>query len=417
MNNGSTYYSNEIPTTTTTIHPDSYDYTMDEENALLADDNDRLLLNLRYYARHFLPVFCVVGIVGNCMALILIRTNYWLRRLTSNIYLCTLSVCSCLFLGSVLITWIDSTFGFPLYSNSESGCKTLTFLAHSCDLVCVWMICWTSCDRAIVLYRPGIRRRVCSKKFARQLEAGTVMFSTILYAWCIIFAGLEHSPDGSTYCGLNRNINIFGYDLRDLHIFFSLLDTILCTIVPSLLIMVVNSLSIYRYRQCMKIYASGVLRVRFLRMPETQDQKLTEETTTAKKLLLSQQAQTTNQMSANSNRSTPGTKLRSSDLTLSRSLLIVTSTFVLLNMPNYAFRLYEAIFKVEQTQWWQFLFFMTYIFYYFHHATLFYVYVFWSPQMKKQLVPTALKLLECYCFKTVPEFGHHSQVSMQAYRR
>uniref|UniRef100_A0A914PII7 Uncharacterized protein n=1 Tax=Panagrolaimus davidi TaxID=227884 RepID=A0A914PII7_9BILA len=99
--------------------------------------------------------------------------------------------------------------------------------------------------------------------------------------------------------------------------------------------MVVNSLSIYRYRQCMKIYASGVLRVRFLRMPETQDQKLTEETTTAKKLLLSQQSQTTNQMSANSNRSTPGTKLRSSDLTLSRSLLIVTSTFVLLNMPNY----------------------------------------------------------------------------------
>jgi len=28
-------------------------------------------------------------------------------------------------------------------------------------------------------------------------------------------------------------------------------------------------------------------------------------------------------------------------------------------------------------------------------------------------MPTALKLLECYCFKTVPEFGHHSQLSMQ----
>ena len=255
--------------------------------------------------------------------------------MTSNIYLCTLSICSCLFLGSVLITWIDSTFGFPLYSNSESGCKTLTFLAHSCDLVCVWMICWTSCDRAIVLYRPGIRRRVCSKKFARQLVAGTVMFSTILYAWCIVFAGLEYSPDGSTYCGLNTNIEFMGYDLRELHIFFSLLDTILCTIVPSFLIVIVNSLSLYRYRQCMKIYASGVLRVRFLRIPENQEQKLTEETTTAKKLLLSQQSQTTNQMSSNSSRPTHGTKLRSSDLTLSRSLLIVTSTFVMLNMPNY----------------------------------------------------------------------------------
>jgi len=34
---------------------------------------DRLFLELRYYARHFIPIFCVVGIVGNCMALLLIR--------------------------------------------------------------------------------------------------------------------------------------------------------------------------------------------------------------------------------------------------------------------------------------------------------------------------------------------------------
>ncbi|KAE9554621.1 hypothetical protein FO519_002181 [Halicephalobus sp. NKZ332] len=414
MNNGSSIASSSSSgNPETPVYPENYDY--DPEDTFLGI-NDMLLLNLRYYARHFLPIFCVVGIVGNCMALILIRTNYWLRRLTSNIYLCTLSVCSCLFLGSVLITWIDSTFGFPLYSNSESGCKTLTFLAHSCDLVCVWMICWTSCDRAIVLYRPGIRRRVCSKKFARQLVMGTVMFSTILYAWCIVFAGLEYAPDGSSYCGLNKNIEFIGYNLRELHTFFLLLDTILCTIVPSFLIVIVNSLSLYRYRQCMKIYASGVLRVRFLRIPENQENKLMEETTTAKKFLLSQQSQTTNQTSSNTSRPTQGTKLRSSDLTLSRSLLIVTSTFVLLNMPNYGFRLYEAVFNVGESHWWQFLLFMTYILYYFHHATLFYVYVFWSPQMKKQLMPTALKLLECYCFKTVPEFGH-SQVSMQAYRR
>nr|CAD2203033.1 unnamed protein product [Meloidogyne enterolobii] len=108
-----------------------------------------------------------------------------------------------------------------------------------------------------------------------------------------------------------------------------------------------------------------------------------------------------------------GGKLKSSDLTLSRSLLIVTSTFVLLNVPNYAFRLYDALFNVEQTHLWLLLYFITFLLYYLHHAVLFYMYIFWSPQMKKQLMPTALKLLECYCFKTVPEFGHHSQLSMQ----
>jgi hypothetical protein len=182
-------------------------------------------------------------------------------------------------------------------------------------------------------------------------------------------------------------------------------------------IMLVNSLSIYRYRQCMKIYASGMLRVRFLRVPETECLKHTEETTTAKKLLLSPQSQTTNQPSAVSTRSTRSGKLKSSDLTLSRSLLIVTSTFVLLNVPNYVFRLYESVFDIQSTQLFQFLLFISFLLYYLHHAVLFYMYIFWSPQLKKQLWPSLLRLVECYCCKNVPEFGHHSQVSMNAVRR
>jgi len=100
--------------------------------------------------------------------------------------------------------------------------------------------------------------------------------------------------------------------------------------------MVVNSLSIYRYRQCMKVYSSGVLRVRFLRVPDQPDNepKNTEETSTAKKLLFSsttaaQPTQTAFTMpgatgATGATRGPNGGKLKSSDLTLSRSLLIVT---------------------------------------------------------------------------------------------
>ncbi|KHJ88204.1 hypothetical protein OESDEN_12005 [Oesophagostomum dentatum] len=107
----------------------------------------------------------------------------------------------------------------------------------------------------------------------------------------------------------------------------------------------------------MRIYSSGVLRVRFDR--SSNGNPIPYEETTAKKLLLSQ-THTNTHMSTQSNRSACG-KLRSSDLQLSRTLLIVT-----------------------------------------------------SPQMKKQLKPTAIRLLECYCFKTVPEFGHRS-TSLQAF--
>ncbi|MFH4978553.1 hypothetical protein AB6A40_005262 [Gnathostoma spinigerum] len=375
-----------------------------------------VLLTLRYYARHIIPCFCMVGIIGNCMALTLIRTNYWLKRLTSNIYLCTLSLCSCLFLITVLMSWMDSALEIPLYSGSEVGCRFLTFFAHMSDFNCVWMISWVSCDRAIVLFRPGIRKTVCSKRFARNTVIVTVLGSCVLYSWCLILAGLEED-NGTWFCGLTSNSSIVSQqDLQRTHQLFTFFDTLICTVVPSLLITVVNSLSVYRYRQCMKIYQSGVLRVRFLRVAENAENEnvnlLANDTTNAKKLLLSQQSQTTAHYSTQSNRSANGGKLRSSDLQLSRSLLIVTSTFVFLTFPNCAFRVYDSIFDPRSVLF-QLYFFATFLLSYLHHAVLFYMYIFWSPQMKKQLKPTALKLLECYCFKTVPEFGHSSSL----YRR
>lgn len=45
------------------IFNETYDYFLGRE----------ILLTLRYYARHVIPCFCIIGILGNCMALILIR--------------------------------------------------------------------------------------------------------------------------------------------------------------------------------------------------------------------------------------------------------------------------------------------------------------------------------------------------------
>ncbi len=100
--------------------------------------------------------------------------------------------------------------------------------------------------------------------------------------------------------------------------------------------------------------------------------------------------------------------LRPADLKLTRIILIITTAFLCLNLPSYILRTYVAfgdgvIFSYDIDT---FIEFLAYNVYYLHFAILFYLYIFWSPQMKKELRPTALKLLECYCLKTVPDFGH-----------
>lgn len=372
---------------------------------------------IRTNLRHLLPIFCFIGILGNSMALILIRTNFWLRRLTSNIYLCTLSVSSCFFLLTVIISWADTYMGLPLYSESELGCKFFSFLAHFSDFICVWMISLISCDRMIVLYRPRIRKWVCTKKFSRNMTIGFVLSSVVLYSWLFLLAGLQiyRLKDGTenTFCGLSQDVNLFGFQVDQHYFMFTLMDTALCTLLPAILIIIVNSFSTYRYRQCMKIYSSGVLRVRFVRAPTTQQQQqqlnndtIQFEETTVKKYLLSTD-NTHSNLPTSSTQSRNCGKLRSSDLQLSRTLIIVTSTFVLLNVPSYAMRILQSIIS-SAGPLFNFVYYVTLLIYYLHHAVLFYMYIFWSPQMKKQLKPTAMRLLECYCLKTVPDFGHRS---------
>ncbi|PAV66814.1 hypothetical protein WR25_10529 [Diploscapter pachys] len=249
----------------------------------------------------------------------------------------------------------------------------------------------------------------------RDFMQATVILSAVLYSWVFIFAGLEYENERS-FCGLSQNASFFGCNVSDKYFVFTLVDTAICTLIPAILIIIVNSFSTYRYRQCMKIYSSGVLRVRFLRGPPTDEQtRYVSEETTAKKLLLSTSNHTNTQHSTQSHRSTAncGSKLRSSDLQLSRTLLIVTSTFVLLTVPSYCMRIIQYLFS-PSSHLFHLIHYLTYLIYYWHHSVLFYMYIFWSPQMKKQLKPTAMRLLECYCFKTVPEFGHRS-TSMQEF--
>ena len=92
-----------------------------------------------------------------------------------------------------------------------------------------------------------------------------------------------------------------------------------------------------------------------------------------------------------------------------KSLAVISSVFVILNLPMYLCRLLFSGKDDEVMPSWKIILqTVCFILYYAHHAILFYVYIFNSPAMRKELIPTALKLLECYCLKNVPDFGHES---------
>ncbi|CAI5453685.1 unnamed protein product [Caenorhabditis angaria] len=199
-------------------------------------------------------------------------------------------------------------------------------------------------------------------------------------------------------------------DYVGLYQFMTILETFVCMAMPSIIIIVSNVLVVLKLNQHLRRNPGSPV-VSF----NTADVVLTTQTTVPVSHSLSKsytRVSTRNSIDIDkpttASASTNMIKkkgIRYTDIQLTRSLLIVTSAFILLNLPNYVYRISNVLLGVsDQRPLMQQISLLAHVFLYTHHAFLFYLYIFYSPQMKRRLKPTAMKLLECYCFKP-PDSG------------
>ncbi|VDK30915.1 unnamed protein product [Gongylonema pulchrum] len=76
---------------------------------LLAEevDNDESIATLAEIYYVYMLMCIVIGLTGNSMVWVLIRSNRILRKIPSNIYLLTLAVMSSVFLISLFTFWLE----------------------------------------------------------------------------------------------------------------------------------------------------------------------------------------------------------------------------------------------------------------------------------------------------------------------
>ncbi|VDN07736.1 unnamed protein product [Thelazia callipaeda] len=179
----------------------------------------------------------------------------------------------------------------------------------------------------------------------------------------------------------------------------NMVETIFCVGLPSCIILLSNLFVIIRLRSYLKQIPSSPT-VSF----NTASLVVHSESAPVKSCKKTSLARLAQSLSINDKpiRKRQHKSLRYADLRLTRSLLVVTWIFVALNLPNYAYRMVIQFTSLDlQTPAMRRISLLVHTLLYTHHAFLFYFYIFNSPQMKKRLLPTALKLLECYCFKTL----------------
>lgn len=386
-----------------------------EDYIHMADASDPVLTitNLMYYI--YVPLCCVVGLTGNCMVWVLIRSNRILKKLPSNVYLLTMATSSSIFLISLFIFWLELISQTALYSHSTFACKLVTFVAHWCDFCSVWLIVLVGFERLVLLYRAKRATTVSKAK----LHVTTLLIAAFVFnSWILVVAKSSRNPvTNATDCDIYPE-----YEM--LYTVFNAVETVCCIAVPSVVIIISNVFVVCKLHTHMKRIPPSPT-VSF-KTGDFESASAGTPSHTLKSMVVTKGSVVGRSEGRFSTISTKGTVavspssagkhkrrrrsgLRFTDLQLTRSLLVVTSVFICLNLPNYIFRMTTSLLGANDhnpSQTNQLLSIAVHTLLYTHHAILFYLYIFYSPQMKKRLAPTAAKLLECYCFKNVPDFGH-----------
>lgn len=252
----------------------------------------------------FVPVIIVFGIVGNILSLVIFSTPR-LNVLSSSVYLSALAVADTGFLVGVLFSWL-SNLGLPLY-HYQGFCQTFVYLTFVCSFLSAWYIVAFSAERLVVVLFPLRRATLCTPARAKIVVISLAILAAVMYNFAFWTTSVQ-DVFGERLC---MQITRF----TPMLMVISKVDTIVTLVLPFTAIACINGRIICISTRLGNVGANN--------------------------------ESCNNQPSGGSGESlTVHSRRRTNQAKITRMLLVVSTAFLILNLPFHSIRLYPVIYQL-----------------------------------------------------------------------
>ncbi|KAL8580425.1 hypothetical protein ACOMHN_054339 [Nucella lapillus] len=193
------------------------------------------------------PVLLVLGCFGNVMTIVVMRG---MRASEStaclSVYFTALAV-SDLFVicNTMAVHWLKMAFNIPLTYFHDISCSGAIFVTHVTFLTSAWFLVVLTCQRLIAVLLPHRVGVLCTVRTGQIITAIIVIIACVLN---VHFFFHYHVDTEHQSCGSNN------YQLVNL---FSFLDLFLASLIPFMILIVGNSVLIYRAMQSMQMFGKS----------------------------------------------------------------------------------------------------------------------------------------------------------------
>lgn len=300
---------------------------------------------------YILPVIILIGILGNSVSFLVYVMTPRLCRQSSSVYLAFLAAVDNMFLVSVFVVWFGF-IGMQVF-HKDGWCQIISYCTYVCGFLSVWTVVSFTVERWIVVFHPLKRHRLCTRKRAIILMTSLTLGSLAFYSFSIFTQHAETMGNRPVCTQVDKPYH-FLQAVRSL-------DTIITIIIPFITIIVMNTaigIKICRYASRRKTLEAN---------PESGDDMFSgfssgqrhSESARHQPSAISLVSQSTragtNVTSCNNNQKPRSwrffTRRQQTQLRITRALLVVSSVFILLNLPSYAFRIHAFVITIQNRKY------------------------------------------------------------------
>ncbi|KAH3751999.1 hypothetical protein DPMN_186607 [Dreissena polymorpha] len=282
--------------------------------------------------RQFIVPFIVfVGLCGNTISLIVFSTRR-MRRASSSVFLTALAVVDNLFLLSLLMSWLDDEVHDIISSNLS--CQLLIYVTYVTSFLSVWCIVGFSCQRYIAICYP-LKHKVHCTVFREKLIICTfALCASVLYTFNFWTSEIRQGVGAAVdfECALKREYIGF-------LTVATWIDTLFTMIIPFIVIVFVNTLVLCKraHFPIQKMFSDRFLRKRYI------ETNLSDQITCNTDSLSSSVKARLNHEIRRENPKRNRKVLLIKRSRITTTLLAVSFTFLVLNLPAHTIRLYNLL--------------------------------------------------------------------------
>ena len=300
-----------------------------------------------------IPSIIVIGIIGNTLSIVTLSCSY-LRHQSSTVYLAFLSTVDTGFLVSLTFVWLRY---LNVHSFVRTGwCRFVIYTMYVYSFLSVWTVVSFTFERYVVVYHPLRKNSLCTRRRARMVVSSLVVLAVVLYSFSLWTSGVLEMPLLKT--GMCMALPRYLYITR----VFTNIDTVVTMVLPSLLIVFFNAAMAVKIVDFLNRRRAGLHMSSPPRLRGTDD-PFDPATRNGLPLLAVAGSGTSRvrnggngapptrhvTLRKNGGAQTKGSLRHTFQLRTTRSLLVVSTLFVVFNLPNHVFRVYAfSVYLVDE---------------------------------------------------------------------